>query len=198
MVASNNKDIAFIVLLAGPGMIGKDLLRLQAKLIGKVNGMSDAQLSKSDSLNDKLYTLMLSNKDSVTIVNEINNAFISSNGKPATQNEIASLYDQLSSPWFNYFLLSNPANYLEKVTCPVLALNGSLDLQVPSKENLEGIKMALTKGGNKQFKTIELKGLNHLFQKTKTGNPSEYTTIEETFNQKALNEIGKWILGIYK
>ena len=58
--------------------------------------------------------------------------------------------------------------------------------------------MALTKGGNKQFKTIELKGLNHLFQKTKTGNPSEYATIEETFNQKALNEIGKWILGIYK
>ena len=198
MIASNNKDVAFIVLLAGPGMIGKDLLRLQAKLIGKVNGMSDAQLSKSDSLNDKLYTLMLSNKDSVTIVNEINNAFISSNGKPATQNEIASLYDQLSSPWFNYFLLSNPANYFEKVTCPVLALNGSLDLQVPSKENLEGIKMALTKGGNKQFKTIELKGLNHLFQKTKTGNPSEYATIEETFNQKALNEIGKWILGIYK
>lgn len=198
MVASNNKEVAFIILLAGPGMKGKDLLRLQAKLIGKVNGMSEAQLSKSDSLNEQLYTLMVSNKDSATIINEINKAYSSYNGKPATESEIESLYAQLSSPWFNYFLLSNPTNYLEKVTCPVLALNGSLDLQVPAKENLEGIKLALTKGGNKHFKTIELKGLNHLFQKAKTGNPSEYATIEETFNPKALKEMGEWMIEIHK
>jgi hypothetical protein len=198
MVASNNKDVAFIVLLAGPGMKGMDLLRLQAKEIGKVNGMSDAQLSKSDSLNEKLYTLMVSNKDSVTIINEINKAYSSYNGKPATESEIASLYGQLSSPWFKYFLLSNPANYLEKVTCPVLAINGTLDLQVPAKENLAAIEKSLKLAGNKNYKIVSLKGLNHLFQKTKTGNPSEYATIEETFNQKALDEIGEWILEMYK
>jgi alpha/beta superfamily hydrolase len=196
MVASNNKDVAFIVLLAGPGMKGMDLLRLQAKEIGKVNGISDAQLSKSDSLNEKLYTLMVSNKDSVTIINEINKAYSSYNGKPATKSEIASLYGQLSSPWFKYFLLTNPANYLEKVTCPVLAINGTLDLQVPAKENLSEIEKSLKLAGNKNYKIVSLKGLNHLFQKTKTGNPSEYATIEETFNQKALEEIGKWILEI--
>jgi alpha/beta superfamily hydrolase len=198
MVACNNKDVAFIVLLAGPGMKGMDLLRLQAKEIGKVNGMSDAQLSKSDSLNEQLYTLMVSNKDSVTIINEINKAYSSYNGKPATESEIASLYGQLSSPWFKYFLLSNPANYLEKVTCPVLAINGTLDLQVPAKENLAAIEKSLKLAGNKNYKIVSLKGLNHLFQKTKTGNPSEYATIEETFNQKALEEIGDWILEMYK
>jgi hypothetical protein len=198
MVASNNKDVAFIVLLAGPGMKGMDLLRLQAKEIGTVNGMSDAQLSKSDSLNEKLYTLMVSNKDSVTIINEINKAYSSYNGKPATESEIASLYGQLSSPWFKYFLLTNPANYLEKVTCPVLAINGTLDLQVPAKENLSEIEKSLKLAGNKNYKIVSLKGLNHLFQKTKTGNPSEYATIEETFNQKALEEIGDWILEMYK
>ena len=198
MVASSNKDVAFIVLLAGPGMKGMDLLRLQAKEIGKVNGMADAQLSKSDSLNEKLYTLMVSNKDSVTIINEINKAYSSYNGKPATESEIASLYGQLSSPWFKYFLLTNPANYLEKVTCPVLAINGTLDLQVPAKENLSEIEKSLKLAGNKNYKIVSLKGLNHLFQKTKTGNPSEYATIEETFNQKALEEIGKWILEMYE
>lgn len=198
MVASNNNDVAFIVLLAGPGMKGIDLLRLQAKEIGKVNGMSVAQLSKSDSLNEKLYTLMVSNKDSVTIINEINKAYSSYNGKPATESEIASLYGQLSSPWFKYFLLTNPANYLDKVTCPVLAINGTLDLQVPAKENLSEIEKSLKLAGNKNYKIVSLKGLNHLFQKTKTGNPSEYATIEETFNQKALEEIGDWILEMYK
>jgi hypothetical protein len=79
-----------------------------------------------------------------------------------------------------------------------LALNGSLDLQVPSKENLAQIKLALKKANNVHFKVVELKGLNHLFQKAKTGNPSEYATIEETFNPKALQIIGKWILEICK
>ena len=87
----------------------------------------------------------------------------------------------------------NPAEVLEKVKCPVLALNGEKDLQVPPKEDLEGIKKALEKGGNKNFTIKELPNLNHLFQESETGSPNEYAKIEQTFSPTALTEISNWI-----
>jgi hypothetical protein len=66
-------------------------------------------------------------------------------------------------------------------------------LQVPPKENLEAIKNALAKGGNKKVTTKELPNLNHLFQECKTGLPNEYATIEQTFSTTALTEILNWI-----
>ena len=101
--------------------------------------------------------------------------------------------DQITSPWMLFFIKYNPAGALEKVKCPVLAINGEKDLQVPPKENLGAIKSALAKGGNKKVTTIELPGLNHLFQECKTGSPAEYATIEQTFSPIALTEVLKWI-----
>ncbi|WP_273568424.1 alpha/beta hydrolase family protein [Maribacter halichondriae] len=88
----------------------------------------------------------------------------------------------------------DPVPVLEKVTCPVLAINGEKDLQVPPTENLSAIKNALEKGGNKSATTKMLPGLNHLFQESKTGLPIEYGTIEETFSPKALTIMSDWIL----
>jgi fermentation-respiration switch protein FrsA (DUF1100 family) len=82
---------------------------------------------------------------------------------------------------------------LTQVKCPVLAINGEKDLQVPPKENLSAIKKALKKGGNKNFLTNELPGLNHLFQECKTGSPLEYNDIEQTLSPLALEEILHWI-----
>jgi fermentation-respiration switch protein FrsA (DUF1100 family) len=104
----------------------------------------------------------------------------------------------LTSPWFKYFLTYNPFPTLEKVKCPVLAINGEKDLQVPPKENLSAIEMALKKGGNKNFEVKMLPGLNHLFQTTKTGAVSEYATIEETIAPLALETMSNWIKKITK
>ncbi|WP_207429454.1 hypothetical protein [Pedobacter sp. SYSU D00535] len=79
----------------------------------------------------------------------------------------------LAQPWFRYFISFNPQPYLEKVKCPVLALNGSNDVQVRSKENLRAIEQAIRKGGNTQVTVKELEGLNHLFQTSVTGNFEE-------------------------
>jgi hypothetical protein len=76
----------------------------------------------------------------------------------------------------------------------VLALNGSLDLQVPPAQNLPAIRKALEEGGNKHFEAVELPGLNHLFQPAKTGSPTEYAQIEETISPVALDKIASWIL----
>ena len=199
MVASRNPSLVkFIVMLAGTGLPGKDILLLQNQLISKANGVADAQIKKANSLNEKLFALVLNSEDSIEIRKESSRLVSEYSSSRVTDEDLDLLLAQINSPWFRYFLKLDPRTYLEKTSCHVLALNGSLDLQVPSKENLAQIKIALKKANNVHFKVVELKGLNHLFQKAKTGNPSEYATIEETFNPKALQIIGKWILEICK
>jgi len=99
----------------------------------------------------------------------------------------------LLSPWLKFFLAYDPKPTLSKVKCPVLAINGEKDLQVPPKENLSAIKEALVAGGNKNFTVKELPGLNHLFQTAQTGLHSEYAKIEETISPDALKLIGDWV-----
>ena len=93
-------------------------------------------------------------------------------------------------------LFGNPSTALEKVKCPVLAINGSKDLQVPSEVNLNAIETALNKAKNKNFVIKELAGLNHLFQECKTGSPNEYAGIEQAISPSALEVISQWIGGL--
>ena len=104
----------------------------------------------------------------------------------------------LLSPWFRYFVKYDPYPTLTKVKCPVLAINGEKDLQVPPKENLSAIENALKEGGNKNYKMVEMPELNHLFQKCETGSPNEYGNIEETFSPDAMKVIGDWISGNFE
>ena len=107
---------------------------------------------------------------------------------------IKTQLQSLLSPWYRFFLTYDPKPTLTKVKCPVLAINGEKDLQVPPKENLNAIEEALVAGGNKNFIVKELPGLNHLFQTAQTGLPAEYVKIEETISPEALKIIGDWIL----
>ena len=100
----------------------------------------------------------------------------------------------LVSPWFRHFINFVPYEYLSKVTKPVLALNGTLDLQVPYNENLRAIELGLQAAGNEDFELVALEGLNHLFQSAITGAPSEYKKLNETFNEEAMKTILEWIV----
>jgi fermentation-respiration switch protein FrsA (DUF1100 family) len=101
---------------------------------------------------------------------------------------------QVFNPWFRFFLTYDPKTALRKVKCPVLAINGEKDLQVPSKENLKAIEVALKEAGNKDYTIKELPGLNHLFQTATTGSITEYSNIEETISPMALDAMTDWIL----
>jgi len=202
MVASKSKDVSFIVLLAGPGIQGDKLLLLQQELIAKANGVSETDIKKSNEANAKMFDMIARSNDiqqlktDLTIsMNEIlKNDTSAKIPNGMTREEFVSMQvDQIVSPWMLYFMKYDPAPALEKVRCPVLAVNGEKDLQVPPKENLEAIKNALTKGGNKKVTVIEFPNLNHLFQECKSGSPMEYSTIEQTFSPTALEEITKWI-----
>lgn len=202
MVASKSKDVAFIILLAGTGIQGDQLLLLQQKLIGKVSGVSDEDLQKNESTNRKAFDIVNKSNSLEQLNTDLTNYIkqtLKDNPnaeKPEGMSDddfVKLQVNQIANPWMQYFIKYNPVPTLEKVKCPVLALNGEKDLQVPPKENLEAIKKALTKGGNKKVTTKELPNLNHLFQECKTGSPDEYATIEQTFSPIAMTEILKWI-----
>lgn len=202
MVANKSADVAFIVLLAGTGIQGDKLLLLQQKLIAKVSGVSDEDLLKSELTNRKVFDIVNQSNSLEQLKTDLTNYLkhtLKDNPnaeKPEgmSDDDLVKLQvNQIANPWMHYFIKYDPASTLEKVKCPVLALNGEKDLQVPPKENLEAIKKALAKGGNKKVTTKELPNLNHLFQECKTGSPNEYATIEQTFSPTALTEILKWI-----
>jgi len=98
------------------------------------------------------------------------------------------------TPWFRYFLTYDPKPALMKVRCPVLAINGEKDLQVPPDEDLRVIEQTLAAAKNPDYKVVKLPGLNHLFQTCKTGSISEYAEIQETISPAALDTMSDWIL----
>ncbi|HLK04251.1 MAG TPA: hypothetical protein VKT53_07385, partial [Candidatus Acidoferrum sp.] len=98
------------------------------------------------------------------------------------------------STWFRYFLDYDPLPTLKKVHCPVLALDGSKDLQVLASENLPLIQQTLGEAGNKDVTVKELPDLNHLFQHAESGTPAEYGAIEETISPEVLQLVGDWVM----
>lgn len=195
IVANSSDDVDFIVLLASPGLRGDKLMLLQKKKIENQSGMSELEISKGQEIFNDIYELILSSETSNQKLNDdINNILTLKYDSQLTANQIENLSNQLTSPWMYYFLKFDVKTSLMNVKCPVLALNGEKDLQVPSKENLKAIKNALIKGNNDNGTIKELPNLNHLFQECVTGLPNEYAKIEQTFSPIALNEITNWLL----
>ncbi|NDI97543.1 alpha/beta hydrolase [Flavobacterium sp. LaA7.5] len=203
IVASKNNEVAFIVLMAGTAIPGDELMMLQNYLLGKANGMPEEELTKLGNINRKVYDVIKEEKDGQVLKTKLQSMFNSelkplfiSKGIPANQvsQYINMQVAELSSPWYTNFIRYNPAPALEKVQCPILALNGDKDLQVAAIANLDAIKRAAEKSGNKKVITKQLAGLNHLFQESSTGSPSEYGNIEQTIAPSALNEITEWII----
>ncbi len=205
MVAAQSSDIAFIVLMAGPGIPGDSILLLQSAAISRVSGAGEKEIKKNNGLQRRIYDVVKNEKDDKIAEKRLKKIMKNAVAK-LSKKEKASMSEKdiekningeikrVLTPWFRFFLTYNPRPTLMKVKCPVLAINGEKDLQVPPEENLDAIKKALKKGGNKHFTVKELPGLNHLFQTANTGLPSEYAKIEETISPSALKIIGNWIL----
>jgi alpha-beta hydrolase superfamily lysophospholipase len=202
IVASSNPGIAFIISLAGPGITGQQIIIRQSQEISRISGISEEKIRKSTATSKKLYAVLRKEKDNkkaevkiLAIYKEMLKKEKSS--KEDTEkavNQLKATFGAQTYTWFRYFIITDPAIFWKKVKCPVLALNGEKDLQVAADENLPAIEKALKSSGNNSVKTIQLPGLNHLFQHCKTGLPSEYSEIEETFSPEALKIIDDWIL----
>ncbi|HEY3974851.1 MAG TPA: alpha/beta fold hydrolase [Candidatus Sulfotelmatobacter sp.] len=187
MVAARNKDIAFIVMMAGTGVPGDQVIVAQSEAIEVASGRNPEAAAKSAATLREMLHLIETEKDEAVLEKELKQKMTE-----IPEAQVGLQVSQMTSVWFRYFLTYDPASALRKVTCPVLALNGSLDKQVLPSQNLPPIRQALA--GNPRAEIDELPGLNHLFQTAKTGSPTEYAQIEETIAPVALDKMATWIL----
>ncbi|MBN2636871.1 MAG: alpha/beta fold hydrolase [Prolixibacteraceae bacterium] len=196
IVAAKSNDISFIILLAGPGIPGDEILIAQTELINRAAGMSESVINQNLQVTKKLVEILKTKNDAPEAKKKLQEAFSGGMYQMANDDQkklIDAKIDEINNQWFRFFLSYDPIPTIAKVDCPVLALNGSKDLQVPADENLFAIEKALKEGGNTIFKTMKIDGLNHLFQHCKTGAPEEYAQIEETFSPEVLSIINNWI-----
>jgi fermentation-respiration switch protein FrsA (DUF1100 family) len=190
LIAARNKDVAFLVMMAGTGVPGDQILVAQGEAIQVAAGEDPAQAAKEAAKEHEMLTLVETEKDAATLEKELREKMEGD----VPEAQIGIQIKQITSPWFRYFLTYDPATALRKVTCAVLVLNGELDKQVLPQQNLPPIRKALQEGGNEHFEIDELPGLNHLFQTAKTGSLAEYAQIEETMSPIALDKMSSWIL----
>ncbi len=201
IVASRRPEIAFLVLMAGPGFTGEQILYQQSALISRAEGANEKSVEEGLSLAQQIYSVLKKTGDNQKASEKISRIYRNYDKKHSADigyhkmsDEMISMQTEtLTGNWFRCFLTLDPQEYLTRVTCPLLAITGSLDLQVPPEENLRAIESAMILGGNVKYQIKELPGLNHLFQTATTGSPSEYGKIEETIAPSALELILQWI-----
>ncbi|HEY5326729.1 MAG TPA: alpha/beta hydrolase, partial [Mucilaginibacter sp.] len=206
MVATRRKDVIFIVLWAGPALMGAQISTEQSALEMKQQGVDSVSVAADSQLNLDILGLFKSSTTQEILDQKITPVFqawkkeqspktlTALNIGTGSADDIAKTYDSsYNNGWIRFFMTYDPATTLAKVKCPVLAINGEKDTQVIAAENLSRIKDVLTKSGNKDFETKELPGLNHLLQTATTGDVSEYEQIQETMSPPALNIICSWI-----
>lgn len=202
-VANGNDEIDFVVLLAGPGVPGREVLGVQLKAIMQAGGIADeASLDAQVEAQQAAFDAIERNDEATAreALKRLTLLQVAAGGGPAPDDaELAEQIDaqlaQLGSPWFRMFLTLDPRPALAAMDQPVLALNGSLDTQVLTDQNLAEIERVYEEAGKgDKLTAIELEGLNHLFQPATTGGMQEYAQIETTFDESALERIAAWIL----
>jgi pimeloyl-ACP methyl ester carboxylesterase len=202
IVAAQSPAPAFIVMLAGTGLPGDQILYSQAASLFRAQGARDEAIAWDRSIRERVFAVLKAEAGAQPnlaarekLLEELGAAKPVTPGAPdgAAAQQLANALFKASQPWLQFFLAFDPRPTLMKVGCPVLAVGGERDVQVPTRENLAEIEKALRAGGNKDVTTVALPGLNHLFQTSVTGTPSEYPTIEETISPAVLKLVSDWI-----
>ena len=207
-VAARSKDVAFIVMLAGPVVVGKKTMYFQAVEQPLADETAYTRKAYGEFYKSML-AIALDSTRNKNMDTSVRNAYFKWKKQtpdstfkilfPATDEELTIQaltvgFSDLKRPWWQFFLTYDPKKDVSSLQIPVLALNGEKDKQVDPKANLALINELLTKNGNKHFKTYEVPGVNHLFQHCKEcGSVNEYLALEETFDSTTLNMISDWI-----
>ncbi len=205
LAAKYPKNVDFIISMAGPGINSKTLLIKQINDISRAAGMAEESIKILNDMQIKLLDIPEKSKDLVELRKNILNLY-EEYGKMFSEEQrkeyglnqsgINKAVMQLSSPWMKYFLTLDPEIYLKKIKCPVLAINGSKDIQVYANDNLHAIEKGLAEGKCRYFKIEKIEGLNHLFQNADKGTVEEYFTIQQTMAEEPMILIKDFILDL--
>ena len=198
VAARDPELVKFVVSLAGTGLKGTDMLLLQDRVWAKDHGANPAEVERLMVYVGNYYETIVTHSDVQPRIDALKALYdrLSPEEKSLVEkhkmNEGTLSLSWAEKPFLRASLISNPQEAWRRVRCPVLALNGSLDHQVPAKENLEGIVNALRRGGNQEVDSAELLSLNHLFQIAKTGSEDEYGKIDMTFAPIVLHRVAQF------
>lgn len=192
LAAAQSQDIAFVVMMGSPGLPGREYLLQYEESTRQAFGQSEENIATSRALQDRILTTLEAEEDQ-TIARVKIRKFLEGLDPPVPERRLEATLKRFLSPWYRFLVRHNNGATLREVKCPVLAMFGEKDIQVPPHRNLEAVEQALKRGCNKDYRVVELPGLNHLFQTAQTGAPSEYAEIEETLSPLALELIAGWI-----
>lgn len=205
-VAGQTPDVAFVIMLGGPGLPGSRVLCSQIGRVARAFGVQDSIVDRyihliqaaakilREQSNETLArtALMRLFDEYLDHSTETERAALAGSGYAIPDNP-AGFADGMLLPWMKDFLLYDPHQDLSRVKCPLLSLIGEKDMQVDADSNSMAIHEALKEGGNLDATVVVLPDLNHLFQTAQTGSPAEYQEISETISETALETIRSWI-----
>lgn len=198
MVAARNPDVGFIVLLAGPGVSGAEVLVEQNRALALSSGATPEFADKIAAAARLVFEALAAGADAAEVRAKMTDLVKAQTGKQEVDADVEQAVGQavsgLERPWFAEFIRHDPAPDLRKVSVPVLALLGERDAQVVASQNAPAIEAALKAAGNVRATVRTIPGANHLFQQCKTGGVDEYESIETTIDPNVLALVKDWIL----
>lgn len=199
VAAARSEDVAFVVLLAGPGVSGREILESQSALLQEAMGVPEQRRLAELDVQRRVFDVLLDDQLPMERRRERIRELMNEAMKPLISDdaERAAAIDQqeaaIFTPWFMGFLEFDPRPFLRRLRVPVLALNGELDLQVPADQNLSELERNLREAPTRDVTILRMAGMNHLFQPAETGLPGEYGQIETTVAPAALEVLTNWI-----
>ncbi len=200
LVAIGDPAVAFVVMLAGPGETGAEVLLQQTRLIAEAEGVPQDIVDWQVGFSESAIAMAASDLDDDAAATEMRRiseeamalAPASIAGSVDVEDLVAGAAEYLT-PWMRYFLRFDPRPVLAALEVPVLALFGEVDLQVPAASNAAAVEAALT-GSDPATEVVIVPGVNHLFQHSETGKVTEYAHLTETMAPEVLEQISAWIL----
>lgn len=201
MVASENNDVKYLILMAAPGTKGIEIVLDQNENSMRYQGFEPETIDKIQVTNKEIFHSLLewtgSENDRTALSDKLSYLWqqlpILIKLKVEKEPYLRTQFNAMITPGYRSFLATNPEDYLSNISCPVLSINGENDVQVPAIKNLEAIKRLIQTSGNYKIETKLYPELNHLFQKSITGQPDEYVTIEQSFSPQVLSDITNWL-----
>ncbi len=187
MVASQDPSIAFIVLWAGPGVSGMEVLAEQVRAIDLAAGAPPAAAEAASKLQRGILQALISSSDPAVSRAAMDKQMVAAHAPPLDDRSFGAM----DSPWYRGFVAYDPAPALRKLRIPVLAVVGGKDTQVTAAQNIPALRAALA--SDPKAEVVELPGLNHMLQPATTGSVDEYGKIETTIDPAALKLITDWV-----
>lgn len=203
MLGARSEDLDFIISLAGPGVNGRDVLRLQNERIYAAEGATQEQIDAQLAFIDELFTVLGDPEAMEAVIYESTLEQLESlpeeeraslgNLEDYARTLTTQLVQQYAAAWFESFLNYDPAPDWAQTTIPVLAIFGEKDVQVDAEQNAPALEASLSEAGNEDYEIVVLPNANHLFQEANTGGTSEYGTLPAEFTPDLLPTMLDWL-----